>query len=144
MKTLKHIFITLFLCLCSLNALSCETIYLNVIGQEDQVEGKVLEQLHEVLRHQFSNSTIVQSNFYVFPHLENDEVIKANSIIVDLNSETDMTGNDVKVSLYKSDSEGVISFQGSQRQMTNSFFKGKVSALKDLALMGVNFSCGTY
>lgn len=126
------------------NAYSCDSIYVNVIGKVSAVEAAVVKEVKTSLEGLYEESKVVDSHLFIFPNDSENPKVDANSVIINLNGETDMTGSDVKVSLFKSDSEGQIVFLGSHLESTNGFTKGKFKTLHDLAVKAVNFSCGRY
>lgn len=136
----------LLLCLMgqAASTLSCETIYLNAKGRASVIEENVREALKEEFKYSFGEENLRSSNLMVYPHLENNFEVKPNSLILDLNSESDMTGSDIVVTLYRTDDAGHISFQGSHREFTNGFTKGKFKTLKDLSTVAINLSCRVY
>jgi len=134
--------LTIFTLLLPLNGLTCETVYLNTKGETSLIEANVIKEVSSRLQSQFQGISIHESNFLIYSTIQNDIELNPKAVIIDINSETDMTGPDVKVSVFRSDAEGFISFQGSDRRATNSFTKGKYQELLKLTQTAINFSCG--
>lgn len=68
--------------------------------------------------------------------------IQKNSLIINLNDETDFTGSEVHVSVFQSNSAGQVFFRGSKMKKTGLFHSSKKDALVELGSAAIDFSCG--
>lgn len=138
---------------------TCKKIYLNMDPRDTEYDDykyalaaakELLRQYGEVDMHLYQVEIIYSYIRYSDIDEQNNMAlnrvpkgIQKNSIIIDLNGETDFTGSEVRVTLFQSDSNGQVFFRGSKMGDTGFFsFKSKKDALIELGSAAIDLSCG--
>ncbi|OUR95455.1 hypothetical protein A9Q84_16615 [Halobacteriovorax marinus] len=131
MKKLISLVTFMLLLNISVQASECTAIYFNYEGDsaESNAVGSLFESYSDSHHLIISHESVVEDIEYLIP----------NSLILNLNSETDMTGKEVQVQVYKIDNAGKLNFMGSRMKAARFF---KADALEDLARSAIAFSCG--
>lgn len=132
-KTLLLLTITFVSSLSSLYG--CEKIYLS-FDKESRVELQSAQKVAEIKAHQ--NIEFIHRPFFKGID-ESDLNYEAGSRILNLIDDTDFTGADVYVEVYRVNVHGQVILMGSS--MEGAMFR-KVNKMVDLALRGLDFTCG--
>lgn len=120
----------------------CEKIYLN-FNPDKKHEKKAAEDLLRFLEEMKQSGyqfNVQISHEGLYPHLDNSWAnFESNAFVVSLDEETDFTGHEIKVEVYKTNHQKYIYFTGAQI-VDARFNKAKV--LLETAKSALIFSCG--
>lgn len=126
---------------------NCEIVYVNVSESDafspaHYASAELRKSLYEKgIVYELNDVFMYDTEGVDYRENNSTKIMKANSIVLDLSSETDMTGSEVKVSIYKIDSKGRALFVA-ERMESAKFEKTKIQKLVGISKLALELACG--
>jgi hypothetical protein len=127
---------------------NCEVININISSEDSATSPSALARIELVnnlkeqgIQYELNDVNMYETEGYDYRQDYPTKIMKNNSVVLDLSNETDMTGSEIKVSIYKIDSLGNANFVGAEMAPARST-KKKKEKLVELSKLALMFACG--